>query len=282
MSRGKSGIYTVVFFEYPRKKDPRQVEIGERYGNVVIEAYLGMNARRTCVYRCRCDCGRTFEALGTNIRLGRKKSCGYCDYGTPKKKKKEVPKREEPTDEIRPDDTLCWSCKHSHGNPCGQCKWAWSLKPIEGWDAEEILMKGHGIEGDFTSYKVKGCPEYERQRKGEHSVPAKELSDKGVERLITAMIKSAVEDYGSALKKLKRAFKRHSMLSKSESDEIWELYDFFYFKSPTLNNIHLPKVAHIVETREQMPKWLKENGLESVMDLIFEVDYKGEKNNETD
>ena len=49
---------------------------------------------------------------------------------------------------------LCWCCK----NACGRCSWSQSFVPVEGWDAELVVIKD--IEGDIDSYKIKKCPEF--------------------------------------------------------------------------------------------------------------------------
>lgn len=48
----------------------------------------------------------------------------------------------------------CWSCQ----NACGNCSWSKNLKPVEGWDAEPVIIKDS--EGDIRSYKIKKCPKY--------------------------------------------------------------------------------------------------------------------------
>lgn len=51
---------------------------------------------------------------------------------------------------------LCYIC----GNACGKCLWSKSFIPISGWDAQQTVVRDS--EGDFSSYKIKACPEFIR------------------------------------------------------------------------------------------------------------------------
>lgn len=51
-------------------------------------------------------------------------------------------------------EQLCWRCK----NACGKCSWSRELQPINGWDAEPVMVEDG--EGNIRSYKIKKCPEY--------------------------------------------------------------------------------------------------------------------------
>ena len=280
--RGCSGTYTIAFYEYPRKSE-QAITLGDRFGAVTAEAYLGMDSHRRCVYRFRCDCGRTFEALGTDMKRGRKTSCGFCEFGKKTRKRESQPSPGRrgamaTYDNIDPDDTLCWSCKHSHGAVNNQCEWAWELKPVTGWKAEKVMLKGHGHNEDFASYCVTDCPKYEREKRKEHSVRSAEYSDIGVGKLIDAFIKLAIVDYEAALKRLKKAYEDGETLMFMESDAMWDLWGFFYHGSPMINGIHLSKIGRLTERKMGMPEGLEERGMKSVVDLILEVDYKGEEN----
>lgn len=66
--------------------------------------------------------------------------------------------------------TLCWSCK----NACGGCSWSKSLKPVEGWVAEETRIVRHyrykkvGTNGKAfrdKSYRVEACPLYQKEQR---------------------------------------------------------------------------------------------------------------------
>ena len=54
------------------------------------------------------------------------------------------------------NNQLCWDCKKA----CGGCSWSSCFKPVDGWDAEESIVKDNS--GDIISYKVKKCPEFIR------------------------------------------------------------------------------------------------------------------------
>lgn len=51
---------------------------------------------------------------------------------------------------------LCWLCK----NACGECNWSKYFKPVDGWVAEPTIIKDSM--GNFSSYKIKKCPEFTR------------------------------------------------------------------------------------------------------------------------
>jgi len=58
--------------------------VGNRYGKMVIEKYLGyrerseLNKRKDHFYLCRCDCGHTAVFPRAEIQRGKRKSCGDC------------------------------------------------------------------------------------------------------------------------------------------------------------------------------------------------------------
>ena len=47
---------------------------------------------------------------------------------------------------------LCWNCQRA----IGKCKWSQTGEPIEGWDAEKVII--NDIEGKIHTYKIKKCP----------------------------------------------------------------------------------------------------------------------------
>lgn len=57
-------------------------------------------------------------------------------------------------------ETLCWDCKKAIGG----CSWAKKLKPVDGWDAEKRVVRDEWC-GDYESYCVKNCPEFEHDDK---------------------------------------------------------------------------------------------------------------------
>lgn len=67
------------------KIDPKDI-VGNRYGKVIIEKYLGYGLRRPDskfrehLYLCQCSCGNTAVAPRRQILNGKRKSCGHCAY----------------------------------------------------------------------------------------------------------------------------------------------------------------------------------------------------------
>jgi hypothetical protein len=83
------------------------------------------------------NCGKTFVGRSDN-----KKYCSrYCkvDGMRTKREKEEVP---------------CWRCKRS----ILECSWMRNLQPVEGWDAEPVVVVDK--EGDIRTYKIKSCPKF--------------------------------------------------------------------------------------------------------------------------
>lgn len=52
------------------------VRPGERYGRVVVIRFLNRNHLRKSVFECKCDCGKTFPCVGSNLKSGCTRSCG--------------------------------------------------------------------------------------------------------------------------------------------------------------------------------------------------------------
>ncbi len=54
--------------------------VGRRFGQLVVleaaESYVGPGAKKRGQWRCLCDCGKTYVALGYRLLLGSTKSCG--------------------------------------------------------------------------------------------------------------------------------------------------------------------------------------------------------------
>lgn len=51
----------------------------------------------------------------------------------------------------------CWTCAKA----CGGCNWSDELKPVDGWEAEEFIIKS-GKLLPLLSYRITKCPEYEK------------------------------------------------------------------------------------------------------------------------
>lgn len=87
------------------------------------------------------------------------KKCEHCGktFVTKSERKKYCSKscRIEALKRLREEkEQLCWRCQKA----CGACNWSKHLLPIEGWEATEVVIKD--FMGDFTSYKIKKCPEF--------------------------------------------------------------------------------------------------------------------------
>lgn len=50
--------------------------IGEKYGRLTIVRKSDKKVQRSYLYECLCDCGNTTYALLSQLKNGRKKSCG--------------------------------------------------------------------------------------------------------------------------------------------------------------------------------------------------------------
>ena len=59
-----------------KQKRGASIEMGERYGRLVVLARVENGAAGKLRYACKCDCGRVVEVFGTALRSGKCKSCG--------------------------------------------------------------------------------------------------------------------------------------------------------------------------------------------------------------
>ena len=87
---------------------------------------------------CEC-CGKRFFSRSSS----RKYCCDDCA--------KEMKRRRQ-----MEDGQICWRCD----NACGGCCWSSCFKPVNGWVAERTIVKDSN--GDFSSYRIKKCPEFTR------------------------------------------------------------------------------------------------------------------------
>ena len=51
--------------------------------------------------------------------------------------------------------TLCWDCRRSVKK---SCSWSRRFRPVQGWDADEVYIKGT----PGVSYCVNDCPKFVR------------------------------------------------------------------------------------------------------------------------
>lgn len=60
--------------------------LNQKFGNLVVIARDGSDARGEAKWLCQCDCGQKVSVLGSNLRLGHTQSCG-CDRSSRGEKK---------------------------------------------------------------------------------------------------------------------------------------------------------------------------------------------------
>jgi hypothetical protein len=56
-----------------------QEQIGTRYGKLVVIGKSDLRIRNRVCWKCQCDCGNVVDVIGTDLRTGRKTSCGECE-----------------------------------------------------------------------------------------------------------------------------------------------------------------------------------------------------------
>lgn len=61
-----------------------KIEIGQRYGKLTVIKDLGMierpNGKKRHYWKCKCDCGNTFNVRGDCLKSGNNKSCGCLQF----------------------------------------------------------------------------------------------------------------------------------------------------------------------------------------------------------
>ena len=50
--------------------------VGNTYGRVTVVSYVGVSEDRHALWKCNCECGRTFITRGKDLRQGKITSCG--------------------------------------------------------------------------------------------------------------------------------------------------------------------------------------------------------------
>lgn len=75
-----------------------------------------------------------------------------------KEKRKVQRLRREMKKKPAPDctGTICWQCIHTYGTACS---WMAAHIPVDGWEADKVFM----YNGRVVSYKVKSCPNFEKE-----------------------------------------------------------------------------------------------------------------------
>ena len=54
-------------------------QIGTKYGKLTVIGESNLRIRRRVCWKCQCECGKILDVIGTDLRTGRKTSCGECD-----------------------------------------------------------------------------------------------------------------------------------------------------------------------------------------------------------
>ena len=49
---------------------------GKKYGRVTVLSYVGVSEDRRALWKCACECGKTFITRGKDLRQGKVTSCG--------------------------------------------------------------------------------------------------------------------------------------------------------------------------------------------------------------
>jgi hypothetical protein len=58
-----------------------KVDIGNRYGQLLVIGCSGLDSHRNRLWLCLCDCGNTARIRTTELRRGSRKSCGCLRLG---------------------------------------------------------------------------------------------------------------------------------------------------------------------------------------------------------
>lgn len=54
--------------------------IGKQFGRLTVIGYAGTNKQNSCVWRCKCSCGKECEVEGRSLRRGKTRSCGCLNH----------------------------------------------------------------------------------------------------------------------------------------------------------------------------------------------------------
>ena len=95
------------------------------------------------IYQHRCEyCGKYFASH-------RWASIYCCKECKQKAHRKRIEDKSQP----------CWVCTKA----CGGCFWSKYLVPIEGWKAVEHIVHEKKNGGDFRTYRILYCPEFNHE-----------------------------------------------------------------------------------------------------------------------
>lgn len=54
----------------------RPILIGKKFGRLTVLRFVGKNRNGKKLFECRCDCGKTINAISSKLASGKKQSCG--------------------------------------------------------------------------------------------------------------------------------------------------------------------------------------------------------------
>ena len=57
-------------------REPRRIQVGERYGRLVVVAEVGRTKTKQRVFECRCGCGTVVQVSTGRLQSGHTRSCG--------------------------------------------------------------------------------------------------------------------------------------------------------------------------------------------------------------
>jgi hypothetical protein len=55
---------------------PKRLVIGQKFGRLTVDQYLGQGPKGLSIVRCRCDCGSEHDVVLSRLSTGRSSSCG--------------------------------------------------------------------------------------------------------------------------------------------------------------------------------------------------------------
>ena len=104
---------------------------------------------------------RNYKFIQVIVPVLRKGTRNYYDDSAIAKIKAfraDMKRRKPVKNTIVPDctGTICWQCIHTYGTACS---WATAKIPVKGWVATPIKLVNY----QGTSYKVKECPNFEKE-----------------------------------------------------------------------------------------------------------------------
>lgn len=121
-------------------------------------------------------------------------------------------------------NTICWNCANFVPSADGKygCKWSSKFSPVEGWEINDALTDN--VSFLSTAYTVVSCPEFVDYLLRE------KLTDpdiEGVEQLIAATVRIALQDYSTYWDKLQAAAEAHNRFdAEAAVKEIMEIEDW--------------------------------------------------------